>query len=120
LGLLDTHVSVTIATINLTDLTVLQHQARAYVVQEEVLRGEASESLLKVQTSLEILQLFRSTFEDRRAHLSQYQRNGSVVKPWDFNPLLAFSGLDRFINRIRTIKVRMETLVRVLFGPVCG
>lgn len=81
-----------------------------YLVQEEVLRGEILESLLKVQTSLEILQLFRSTYEDRRANLSQYQRNGVFVRPWDFSPLLAFSGLERFINRIRTIEVSMKAL----------
>lgn len=81
-----------------------------YLVPEEVLRGEVSESLLKVQTSLDILQLFRSTYEDRRANLGQYQRNGSLVKPWDFSPLLIFSGLDRFINRVKTIKVSVEIL----------
>ncbi|KAM7371234.1 hypothetical protein PAMP_010722 [Pampus punctatissimus] len=57
---------------------LLIQQARVYVVPEEVLRGEVSESLLKVQTSLEILQLLRSTYEDRKANLVQYQRNGSL------------------------------------------
>ncbi len=82
-----------------------------YVVPEEVLRGEVSESLLKVQTSLEILQLFRSTYDDHRANLRQYQRNGSLVRPWDFSPLLVFTRLDHFINRLKTIKVSMETFI---------
>uniref|UniRef100_G3NCH8 Dynein, axonemal, heavy chain 9 n=1 Tax=Gasterosteus aculeatus aculeatus TaxID=481459 RepID=G3NCH8_GASAC len=93
---------------------LLIQQARVYLVQEEVLRGEILESLLKVQTSLEILQLFRSTYEDRRANLSQYQRNGVFVRPWDFSPLLAFSGLERFINRIRTIEDILLTAVDLL------
>ncbi|XP_054457284.1 dynein heavy chain 9, axonemal isoform X2 [Anoplopoma fimbria] len=93
---------------------LLIQQARVYVVPEEVLRGEVSEGLLKVQTSLEILQLFRSTYEDRRANLSQYQRDGNCVKPWDFSPLLAFSGLDCFINRVRTIKDILWTAVDLL------
>lgn len=63
-----------------------------------------------MQTSLDILQLFKSTYEDRRANLGQYQKNGSFVRPWDFSPLLVFSGLDCFIDRVRTIKVSMETL----------
>lgn len=86
------------------------HQAQLYLVPEEVLRGEVSESLLKVQTSLEILQLFRSTYEDRRANLSQYQRNGRLVRSWDFSPLLVFSGFDHFIKRVKTIKVSIKTL----------
>ncbi|KAM8836943.1 LOW QUALITY PROTEIN: dynein axonemal heavy chain 9 [Spinachia spinachia] len=93
---------------------LLIQQARVYLVQEEVLRGEILESLLKVQTSLEILQLFRSTYEDRRANLSQYQSNGVFVRPWDFSPLLAFSGLDRFINRIRSIEDILLTAIDLL------
>ncbi|XP_028422796.1 dynein axonemal heavy chain 9 isoform X2 [Perca flavescens] len=93
---------------------LLIEQAQVYVAPEEVLRGEATESLLKVQTSLDILQLFRSTYEDRRANLSQYQRNGSCVRPWDFSPLLVFSRLDRFINRVRTIKEVLLTAVDLL------
>lgn len=83
------------------------------------MRGEVSESLLKVQASEEILQLFRSTYDDRRANLSQYQRNGSSVRPWDFSPVLVFSGLDRFTNRVKTIKVSTETLFTV-FLKRCG
>ncbi|XP_044194722.1 dynein heavy chain 9, axonemal isoform X6 [Thunnus albacares] len=93
---------------------LLIQQARVYLVPEEVLRGEVSENLLKVQTSLEILQLFRSTYEDRRANLGQYQGNGSLVKPWDFSPLLVFSGLDRFTNRVKTIKDILLTAVDLL------
>ncbi|KAK2835022.1 hypothetical protein Q5P01_015506 [Channa striata] len=93
---------------------LLIQQGRLYLVPEEVLRGEVSESLQKVQTSLDILQLFRDTYEERRANLTQYQRNGSLVKPWDFSPLLVFSGLDCFINRVRTIKDVLLTAVDLL------
>uniref|UniRef100_A0A668AEI7 Dynein axonemal heavy chain 17 n=1 Tax=Myripristis murdjan TaxID=586833 RepID=A0A668AEI7_9TELE len=105
---------------------LLIQQAQVYLNPEEVLRAEVSESLLKVQTSLEILQLFRSTYEDRRANLSQYQRNGSLVRPWDFSPLMVFSGLDRFINRVKTIEDILLTAVDLLklekmeFGGVRG
>ncbi|XP_032397932.1 dynein heavy chain 9, axonemal [Etheostoma spectabile] len=93
---------------------LLIQQAQVYVAPEEVLRGEASESLLKVQTCLDILQLFKSTYKDRRANLSQYQWNGSCVRPWDFSPLLVFSRLDRFINRVRTIEDILLTAVDLL------
>ncbi|XP_034563350.1 dynein heavy chain 9, axonemal [Notolabrus celidotus] len=93
---------------------LLIQQARVYLVSEEVLKAELSESLLKVQTSLEILQLFRSTYEDRRANLDQYQRNGNLVRPWDFSPLLVFSRLDRFVDRVRTIQDILLTAVDLL------
>lgn len=80
-------------------------KARVYLAPEEVLRGEVPESLLKVQTTLEILQLFKSTYEDHRAKLSKYQKEGSLVRPWDFSPLLVFYGLDQFMNRVKDIEV---------------
>ncbi|KAK5876299.1 hypothetical protein CesoFtcFv8_025666 [Champsocephalus esox] len=93
---------------------LLVQQARVYLVPEEVLRGELSESLMKVQTILETLQLFRSTYDERRANLSRYQRNGGPVRPWDFPPLLVFSGLDCFINRVKSIKDILLTAVDLL------
>lgn len=82
-----------------------------YLVPEELLRGEISESLLKVQTSLEVLLLFRSTFEERRLSLRQFQKNGSSLRPWDFSPRLVFSRLDRFASRVKTIEVSMESFL---------
>lgn len=84
---------------------MVQHQARLYIVPGEVLRGDLSESLLKVHTCLEILELFRIVYEDRRANLNQYQKNSIPVRPWDFSPLLVFSGLNQFMDRVKTIKV---------------
>ncbi|KAA8584116.1 hypothetical protein FQN60_015324, partial [Etheostoma spectabile] len=100
---------------------LLIQQAQVYVAPEEVLRGEASESLLKVQTCLDILQLFKSTYKDRRANLSQYQWNGSCVRPWDFSPLLVFSRLDRFINRdILLTAVDLLKLEKLEIGGMRG
>ncbi|CAG5911397.1 unnamed protein product [Menidia menidia] len=93
---------------------LLTQQAQAYLLPEEVLRGELSESLLRVQTGLDVLQLFRNAYGDRRANLRQYQRNGSLVKPWDFSPLLVFSGFDRFLKRLKTIKAILSTAVDLL------
>uniref|UniRef100_A0A3Q3DHJ9 Dynein axonemal heavy chain 17 n=1 Tax=Hippocampus comes TaxID=109280 RepID=A0A3Q3DHJ9_HIPCM len=83
---------------------LLIQQARGYLIPEELLKGEVPESLLKVKTCLEILEHFKSIFEDRRTNLGQYQRNGNLVKPWDFPATLAVSGLDLFINRIISIQ----------------
>lgn len=75
------------------------------MVPEELLRGELSESLLKVQTSLEILTLFRCSYEECRSNLDHNKKTGKSVKPWDFSPGLIFFRLDNFMNRIETIKV---------------
>ncbi|XP_062234716.1 dynein axonemal heavy chain 9-like [Platichthys flesus] len=105
---------------------LLIQQAQMFLVPDEILKGEVSESLLTVQTCLEILKLFRTTYEDRRANLAEYQRAGNLVKPWDFSPVLVFSRFDCFINRILAIKVILLTaldmlkLEKLVIGAVRG
>ncbi|CDQ78911.1 unnamed protein product [Oncorhynchus mykiss] len=105
---------------------LLIQQARVYLSPEEVLKGDVSESLRKVQTSLDILNTFRLTYEEKRASLGQYQRKGREVRPWDFHPLMVFSGLDRFIDRVKTIEdvlltaVDLLKLEKVEFGGIRG
>ncbi|AWP17229.1 putative dynein heavy chain 9 axonemal [Scophthalmus maximus] len=93
---------------------LLIQQALVFLVPEEILTGEMAESLLKVRTTVEILQLFKGTYEDRRANLSQYQREGSLVLPWDFSPLLVFSRIDCFVNRLKAIEDILLTAVDIL------
>ena len=92
------------------NLWLPRHQARAYLSPEELLKGEVSESLLKVQTTLEVLQLFRHTYEEQRAGLDRYRRDGREVRPWDFSPLMVFVGPDRFLFRVWTTVVGILTL----------
>uniref|UniRef100_A0A8C4ZK88 Uncharacterized protein n=1 Tax=Gadus morhua TaxID=8049 RepID=A0A8C4ZK88_GADMO len=105
---------------------LLIQQARTFLSPEEVLKGELSETLPKVRAGLEVLQLFRETYSVSRANLSQYQRNGRTVPPWDFSPALVFSRLDRFIDRVQTVEDILLTamdllkLEKVEFGGVRG
>lgn len=89
-------------------------QARSFLNPEDILKGDVQESLSRVQMAIDVLTHFKSTYEDRRANLSQYQRNENEVKPWDFSPLLVFVGLDHFMKRLRTIEVSEETFFHVL------
>ncbi|KAL6475225.1 hypothetical protein MHYP_G00162650 [Metynnis hypsauchen] len=101
-------------------------QARSYLNPEDILKGDVVESLARVQTALDVLTHFKSVFEDRRNSLSQYQRNGMEVKPWDFSPFMVFAGLDRFMERLKMIETLLLTVVDVMklekleFGGVRG
>ncbi|XP_051731342.1 dynein axonemal heavy chain 9-like isoform X1 [Ctenopharyngodon idella] len=109
-----------------TICNLLIQQARGFLNPDDILKGEVQESLLRVQTALDVLTHFRSTYEDRRANLSQYQRTEYPIKPWDFSPLMVFVGLDHFIKRLRTIETLLLTVVdmmkleKVLFGGIQG
>ncbi|XP_015248307.1 PREDICTED: dynein heavy chain 9, axonemal [Cyprinodon variegatus] len=90
---------------------LLIQQARLYLVPEEVLNGETAESLLRVQTSLDVLQLFKNTFEDQRANLYQKcKRNGT----WNISTVSIFSRLDQFINRLQNIKETLTTCLDLM------
>ncbi|XP_016382633.1 dynein axonemal heavy chain 9 [Sinocyclocheilus rhinocerous] len=105
---------------------LLIQQARSFLNPEDILKGDVLESLSRVQMAIDGLTHFKSTYEDRRANLSQYQRNQNEVKPWDFSPLLVFVGLDHFMKRLRTIETLLLTVVdmmkleKVEFGGILG
>uniref|UniRef100_A0A672SZQ6 Dynein axonemal heavy chain 17 n=1 Tax=Sinocyclocheilus grahami TaxID=75366 RepID=A0A672SZQ6_SINGR len=105
---------------------LLIQQARSFLNPEDVLKGDVLESLSRVQMAIDGLTHFKSTYENRRANLSQYQRNQNEVKPWDFSPLLVFVGLDHFMKRLRTIETLLLTVVdmmkleKVEFGGILG
>ncbi|XP_077481740.1 dynein axonemal heavy chain 9 isoform X2 [Stigmatopora argus] len=93
---------------------LLIEQAISFLTPEELLKGEVSESLLKVKTSLEIFEFFRGIFADRRANLGQYQRTGRTVTPWDFSPTLVFFRLDSFVKRVKSIEDILQSSVDLL------
>ncbi|KAI7796524.1 dynein, partial [Triplophysa rosa] len=93
---------------------LLIQQARSYLNPEDILKGDVMESLSRVQTAIDVLTHFKSTYEERKANLSQYQKNEKEVKPWDFSPLMVFAGLDHFMKRLRTIEVNLSLILQEL------
>lgn len=80
-------------------------KARSHVNPEDILKSDVVESFSRVESTLDVLTHFKGIFNDRRNSLSQYQRNGMEIKPWDFSPAMVFAGLDRFIERLKLIEV---------------
>ncbi|XP_033840356.1 dynein heavy chain 9, axonemal isoform X2 [Periophthalmus magnuspinnatus] len=92
---------------------LLLQQAHAYLVPQELWRGEG-QSLVKLQTTLDLLQLFRNTYNECKSNLSQYQKNGHRAPPWDFPPHLVFIQLDLFMQRLNTVKEVVVTAMNLL------
>ncbi|XP_056325895.1 dynein heavy chain 9, axonemal [Danio aesculapii] len=105
---------------------LLIQQARSFLNPEDILKGDVLESLLRVQVTVDLLTHFKSTYEDRRANLSHYQKNEDPVKPWDFSPLMVFVGLDHFMKRLRMIEMVLLTVMdmmrleKIEFGGIQG
>lgn len=81
-------------------------QARTYLNPEDILKGEIQESLNKVLQTLDILQLFRQTYEENKGSLGKYYKHGEEVREWDFSSLMVFAGMDCFLTRVETLEVR--------------
>ncbi|MCJ8738378.1 hypothetical protein PDJAM_G00035190 [Pangasius djambal] len=105
---------------------LLIQQARSHLNPEDILKSDVVESLSRMESTLDVLTHFKEIFNDKRNSLTQYQRNGMEVKPWDFSPSMVFAGLDRFIERLKLIETLLLTLVdmmkleKVEFGGVRG
>uniref|UniRef100_A0A8C9SNB8 Dynein axonemal heavy chain 17 n=1 Tax=Scleropages formosus TaxID=113540 RepID=A0A8C9SNB8_SCLFO len=101
-------------------------QAENYLNPEDLLKGEAEESLAKVQETIGVLLHFQQTYKERRASLSEYQKYGQQLKEWDFPPAMVFKTMDFFIQRLETIQglllgsLDMMKLEKSDYGGVCG
>ncbi|RLV89556.1 hypothetical protein DV515_00014816, partial [Chloebia gouldiae] len=105
---------------------LLIQQAVVYLSPEELLKGEAEESLGKVQTVLDILNAFKEALEERRANLHVYYEPGQQVRSWDFHSRLVFARLDSFLQRLQMVKGLLSTaldlaqLEKMEFGGMRG
>ncbi|KAM8946996.1 dynein axonemal heavy chain 9 [Pelodytes ibericus] len=101
-------------------------QAQNYLNPEDLLKGEAEESLSKVQDVISTLRFLLHTFEERREKIQVYFKDGEEVKAWDFPSVMAFARMDRFIKRMETIEdllltaLDMMKLEKIEFGGIKG
>uniref|UniRef100_A0A3P9HI63 Dynein heavy chain tail domain-containing protein n=1 Tax=Oryzias latipes TaxID=8090 RepID=A0A3P9HI63_ORYLA len=84
---------------------LLIKQALAYLVPEKLLSEDASDGLKSLQNSLDILQLYRDSYESYGANLTKYKKPGISPEPWSFDPTKVFLELNAFTVRLKTIKV---------------
>uniref|UniRef100_A0A5F8GSV7 Dynein axonemal heavy chain 11 n=1 Tax=Monodelphis domestica TaxID=13616 RepID=A0A5F8GSV7_MONDO len=80
-------------------------QAVAYLSPDELMKGEAEESLERVQAAISILKIFKSSFFSYRRGLARYFTRRQEVKPWDFQSHMVFRRFDKFLNHMMNFEV---------------
>nr|XP_051708760.1 dynein axonemal heavy chain 11 isoform X1 [Oryctolagus cuniculus] len=101
-------------------------QARAYLSPEELLRGEAEDSLEKVQVAIRILKTCRNSFLSCREGLASCVPGKGELRPWDFQTHLVFCRFDKFLDRLMKVEdvfvsmLEFEKLERLEFGGSKG
>lgn len=74
-----------------------------------VFQGEADDVYKKFDKAVQILDLFKSSFEIVRANLPSYFEPEEEVKGWNFHPRSVFQRLMDFIDRLKLVRGVLET-----------
>ncbi|GFN78401.1 dynein heavy chain 9, axonemal, partial [Plakobranchus ocellatus] len=83
--------------------------ARNFLAPDELFKGEVEEVIGKVQKSVEVLNIFRATYNDHKEKLASYFKDGATPREWEFSSDLVFSRYEKFTERVQTVKELMET-----------
>ncbi len=70
----------------------------------------------KVQKALQSLKLFKDAYQDHRAKLKDYFKEGEP-KEWEFAPQLVFHRYDKFMERVETINVSRPQMLDIKLFP---
>lgn len=74
-----------------------------------VFQGEADDVYKKFDKAVQILELFKSSFEIVRMNLETYFPEDIEPKPWNFHPRSVFQRLMNFIDRLKLVRQILET-----------
>lgn len=81
-------------------------QARTFLDPSEIFKGEIEETIEKVRKACNILDAYRNTYEDHKERLKSYFPEGTEPRLWEFAPKLVFARYDKFVERVKTVRVR--------------
>ena len=54
---------------------------------------------------MKTLHAFRDSYEEHKAKLKTYYKEGQQVNEWEFAAPLVFARFDKFVDRVGTLKV---------------
>ncbi|XP_070581054.1 dynein beta chain, ciliary-like isoform X2 [Ptychodera flava] len=92
----------------------LIEMARTYLEPGEIFKGEAEESLEKTTVAINVLKGFRDAYDDHRAKLKDYFKNGDEPKEWEFSSAMVFTRMDNFMERLQILEQLFETTIEFL------
>lgn len=63
---------------------------------------------MKVSNCLKTLEAFRATYEEHKGKMKTYYKEGEKVNEWEFAAPLVFARYDKFLARVKTLRVSMD------------
>ena len=80
-------------------------QAKNFLEPGEIFKGEVEEVIGKVRKSCGVLSAFRNAYDDHKAKLNTYFKDGAEPREWEFAPELVFARFTKFHERVETVRV---------------
>ena len=80
-------------------------QSRNFVEPGDLFKNEVEESIGKVRTALRITRQFKVSYEEHRAKIADYFKDGAEPILWEFTPELVFHRYDVYLQRLEIIIV---------------
>ena len=76
----------------------------------QLFKHEPEESVEKINICLRTLNAYTNCYESHRVKVKDYFKNGLPSRGWEFTPKLAFNRYDRFVDKIKMIKVKKNLI----------
>jgi hypothetical protein len=86
-------------------LTNVVFQARSHLEPNELLKGEADETIPTVKRALKILYAFRQAYFEHEAKIASYFPAHKEPVLWNFPPQMIFARFDKFVELLETVEV---------------
>lgn len=84
-------------------------RARDYMTETPIFQIEPSVGQERTEITVNTLQLFRELYDENKGELPIYFSQESEAKNWDFLPHLVFARYDKFLDKMKKIKVNYST-----------
>ena len=81
--------------------------ATEYLEPLSLFKMEPEESLEKINKTVKTLNKYLKTYEYHRLNIMSYFKNGMPAKEWDFPPQFVFAKMDKYMERLTMIAVRL-------------
>lgn len=87
---------------------LLIEQTRSYLGGSSIFQTDPEEGLVRAGIAVKTLVYFRELYDNCRQHLPVYFPETSDPKNWDFLPHLVFKRFDKFLARLKQMKVSLR------------
>ncbi|XP_049878702.1 dynein beta chain, ciliary [Pectinophora gossypiella] len=89
---------------------LLIHQAKKCLDPSTLFHSDIDEATQRIQMTINILKLFKNTFEYFKENISKYFVDRTVI-PWTFHPNVVFERMNKFLDRLDTIQWFFKTVL---------